>query len=263
MPTPSAPARVAVFDSGVGGLGVLRALRAARPDADVVYVADSAWAPYGALDDATLVERSSRLARHLREHQRADLLVIACNTATAAAIDRLRADHPGWPIVGIEPAIKPAAALTRSGHVGVLATEATLRNARIERLVREHGEGVTIHRQPCPGLADAIERGDHDAVRDLAQRGAAPLREAGCDIVVLGCTHYPFAAPQVAAALGPGVTLVDPAEAVARRAASLLGAHDRGRRGRIELWATGETDALAAFARRHLDLDAPVRTLAF
>jgi glutamate racemase len=251
-----------MFDSGVGGLGVLRVLRAARPDADFVYVADSAWAPYGALDDATLVERSRRLARHLREQQCANLLVIACNTATAAAIDRLREDHPGWPIVGVEPAIKPAAALTRSRHVGVLATEATLRNARIERLVREHGQGVTIHRQPCPGLADAIERGDDAAVQALAQRCAAPLREAGCDVVVLGCTHYPFAAAQIAAALGPGVTLVDPAEAVARRAAALLGAHDPGRHGHVELWATGQTEALAAFARRHLDLDAPVHPLA-
>jgi glutamate racemase len=263
-PTPQLPPavpRVGVFDSGVGGLGVLRALRQALPQADFSYVADSAWAPYGERDERVLVERASHIAAFLRMDG-ADALVIACNTATAAAIDVLRADHPSWPIVGIEPAVKPATALTRTGHVGVLATEATLSSARLRRLVRTHANGVEVHLQACPGLADAIEDGDFEApsVRALVQRHCDPLRRAGCDVVVLGCTHYPFVAPQIAAALGPGVTLLDPAVAVARRAASLLAAAP-GRQGRLSIRTTGDAHRLEAFARRHFDAAVRVEPL--
>lgn len=212
---------VGVFDSGVGGLSVLPALQHALPGAELLYVADSGHAPYGERDDAWLRERCAKVAEFLRS-QGADLMVMACNTATAAAADELRALHPQWPIVGIEPGVKPAAAASTAKRVGVLATESTLRSRRYQRLLAEHGQEVEVVARACTGLAMAIERGDEHLIRQLVEAHTLPLREAQVDVVVLGCTHYPFAATQIRAAMGAEVRLIDTAEAVARRAASLV-----------------------------------------
>lgn len=257
---------IGVFDSGVGGLSVLHALRRALPHAPLLYVADSGHAPYGERDDAHVVERAHRIAGFLRSHG-AQLLVIACNTATAAAAPSLRATHAGWPIVGIEPGVKPAAALTRNGHVGVMATTVTLRSERFRRLLETHGGGATVHLQPCPGLAHAIETGDlasPDLV-ELVQRHTAPLKAAGCDVVVLGCTHYSYAAPLIQAEFGDAVRLVDTADAVARHTATLATrlapASALLNDASIQLWSSGDTARLRAIAARWLGLSCTPRLL--
>lgn len=267
-------AAVGVFDSGVGGLSVLPALRAALPAARLLYVADSGHAPYGERDEGFIVARSLHIAAFLRA-QGARLLVVACNTATAAAVEALRQAHGDIPLVGIEPGLKPAVALTRNGRVGVMATTGTLSSRKFQRLLQAQPPQVRFTLQPCPGLALAIEEGDlHSAaLRAVVQRHCAPLREAGCDVVVLGCTHYPFAAPLIREAL-PGVALVDTAEAVARHTAALAAARLAraadaaspagdavGARPPLQLWSSGDPAQLGAFVRRWLHWDVAARTL--
>lgn len=255
--------RIGVFDSGVGGLSVLRALHRYLPRATLLYAADSGHAPYGERDAAYVVARSRAMTAHLLS-QGAQLLVVACNTATAAAIDTLRADHPDLPIVGVEPGIKPAIALTRNRRVGVMATHATLASERFRRLVATHAGGASLHLQACSGLARAIERGRPDSIEvaGLVEEHTAPLRAAGVDTVVLGCTHYPFAAPLIAAALGPEVTLVDTAEAVARQALRLATALPaQGAAAPAGLWTSGDPNHLRAVAQRWLDFDTAVSPL--
>lgn len=217
--------RLGVFDSGVGGLSVLRDLRRELPHAEMLYLADSGHAPYGERSDAYVAERSHRVAGWLAE-QGIDALVIACNTATAVAAEGLRLAHAALPIVGVEPGLKPAVALAaqragRNGVVGVMATTATLRSAKFLRLLEAHAGDARVHLQPCPGLAHAIET--HDAgspeLLALVETHCAPLRDAGADVVVLGCTHYPLVRDDIGRALGEGVAIVDTAEAVARQAA--------------------------------------------
>ncbi len=257
---PSSSTCIGVFDSGLGGLSVLRAIRRALPAARLLYVADSGHAPYGERDTAFVQERSLVIAEFLRS-QGARLLVVACNTATAAAVQLLRSHHPDWPIVGVEPGIKPAAALTRNGHIGVLATEGTLRSERFRLLAQAHAAHVELHLQPCPGLAAAIEAGDLDAPALLAivRRCCEPLRAAGVDAVVLGCTHYPFIAHHIQAMLGPAVQLIDTADAVARRTADLtdgrpsLPAGSASAGAEVRLWTTGDRQLLADVTRRWLD----------
>jgi glutamate racemase len=255
---------IGVFDSGVGGLSVLPSLRAALPGARLLYVADSGHAPYGERSEEFIVQRSWHIAGFLRA-QGAQLLVVACNTATAAAVEALRQAHGDIPLVGIEPGLKPAVALTRNGRVGVMATTGTLSSRKFQRLLQAQPAQVSFHLQPCPGLALAIERGDLGSaeLQAVVQRYAAPLREAGCDVVVLGCTHYPFAAPLIREAL-PGVTLVDTAEAVARQtarlAAQLPGAAEAGLPP-LQLWSSGDPAQLSAFTRRWLEWQVPPAAL--
>jgi len=220
-PTPS-PC-IGVFDSGVGGLSVLRSLRIEMPDAPLLYVADSAHAPYGERSDAYVLERS----RHIMDHliaQGAIGLVIACNTATAIAVKELRASRPGFPIIGVEPGIKPAVAATRNDRVGVMATPGTIASAKFQALMAAQAADVEVIAQPCPGLARLIEEGDlHSArLRDAVLEHTAPLRAAHVDTVVLGCTHYPFVHHLIAEAMGPEVTIIDTADAVARHARNTL-----------------------------------------
>jgi glutamate racemase len=266
---PYSPLCIGVFDSGVGGLSVLRALRQTMPDAQLLYVADSGFAPYGERDESFVVERSRRIASFLRA-QGARLLVVACNTATAAAVHLLREDDPHWPVVGVEPGVKPAVAASRNKRVGVMATRGTLASEKFRRLIAAHGAGATIVPQACPGLAHAIETGDLDAPELLAliERHCAPLRVAGVDTVVLGCTHYPFVAHHIRAALGPQVQLIDTAEAVAQRTLSLgmslpAAAHTTTTgAGRTNvLWTTGNAAGLARIAGRWLAFECEVGLL--
>lgn len=222
--TPSAMsthASIGVFDSGVGGLTVLRALRTQMPDVPFIYVADSAHAPYGDRSDAFILERSRAISRFLIQAG-ARLIVVACNTATAAAIAALRAEFD-VPFVGIEPGIKPALARSQSRRVGVMATPSTLRSAKFRVLLHTHARQTEPVLQACPGLADAVERGDLQApdLRALIHQCCAPLRAADCETVVLGCTHYPLVAGQIQVELGAQVHLLDTAEPVARQTARL------------------------------------------
>ncbi len=217
----SAVASIGVFDSGVGGLTVLRALHAQLPGVPLIYVADSAHAPYGDRSDAFILDRARHITRFLRD-QGARLIVVACNTATAAAIATLRAEFD-LPFVGIEPGLKPALTHSQTGRVGVMATPSTLRSAKFRALLHAHATQTQPVLQPCPGLADTIERGDLQApdLQALIHHCCAPLRAAACDTVVLGCTHYPLVAPHIQAELGPQVHLLDTAAPVARQAARL------------------------------------------
>jgi glutamate racemase len=214
---------VGVFDSGVGGLSVLRSLRLQLAQAPLLYVADSAHAPYGERSDAYVLDRSRRIMEYLMA-QGAIGLVIACNTATAVAVKELRARWPEFPIIGVEPGIKPAVAMTRSGRVGVMATPKTIASEKFQALMKAQGAGAQIVAQPCPGLARLIEEGDLNSpqMREAVREHTAPLRAAGVDTVVLGCTHYPFVRHLIEEAMGPGVQIVDTADAVARHAKNTL-----------------------------------------
>lgn len=257
-----------MFDSGLGGLSVLRALHARLPLADLTYVADSGHAPYGEREGEFILSRSQRICDFLAA-RKVDAIVVACNTATAAAIHVLRQNHPGLPIVGVEPGVKPAVASSANKRIAVLATPSTLASDKYKRLIEQHGAGATIVAQPCPGLAREIEAGqlDSPALRDLVERFAAPLRQAQVDTAVLGCTHYPFVAPLFQQALGPGVSILDTSEAVAQHTAHLCehrpAAHpasdaDRPTGGAIELFSSADPQHLATVARRWLGIEGQV-----
>jgi glutamate racemase len=241
---------IGVFDSGVGGLSVLRALRARLPHEHFVYVADSAHAPYGDRSPGYVLTRAAAVAGFLAS-MRAKALVIACNTASVLAAARLRALH-AMPIVAMEPAIKPAALGTRTGVVLVLATTRTARSPSVARLCRSHGQGVRIIVQACPGLAEQVERGDlrGSATRRLLRRFLRAGIDAGADRIVLGCTHYAFLADEIAAIAGPAVTLVEPSDAIARQLARVLGAAEAvpaAETGAMTYFTSGSTPQLRAF----------------
>ncbi len=207
---------IGVFDSGVGGLSVLHHIRATLPDARLIYVADSAHVPYGDKPANYITQRSHTLTDFLI-NQGVEAIVIACNTATAAAAASLRSQHQ-LPIIGMEPAVKPAVAATQSGVVGVLATIGTLESARFAALLGRYGEEVEIVTQGCPGLVEQVERGElnSDRTRELITRYTAPLLARGADTLILGCTHYPFLAPLIREVIGDDITLIDTGAAVAR-----------------------------------------------
>jgi glutamate racemase len=247
---PKASAQIGVFDSGLGGLSVLRALMAAMPGARFLYVADSAYAPYGERDTEEVTRRSLRITEFLVASG-AFGVVVACNTATAAAIDALRTQHPRLPIVGIEPGLKPAVAATRNGRIGVMATPATLSSKRFDQLHQAQAQGSFVLRQPCPGLADLIEQGDLDApsVIDAVKRFCEPLQRAEVDTVVLGCTHYPLVAHHIQAALGAHVQLIDTAHAVARHASQRFGVAATHITTSLRLLTTGNAAQRAALEK--------------
>ena len=213
---------IGVFDSGVGGLSVLRAIRAALPHEHLVYVADSGHAPYGDQSEAHITQRTLSVGDWLAA-QGVKAITIACNTATVVAAKSLR-EQTHLPVVAIEPAIKPAVAMTRSGVVGVLATRQTVQSASVARLVELYGADKRILLQGCPGLVAQVERADlHSADTEaLLRQFITPLIEQGADTLVLGCTHYPFLRDLIQRVAGEGVTLLDPAEAVARELARRL-----------------------------------------
>ncbi|HAF45829.1 MAG: glutamate racemase [Sideroxydans sp. GWF2_59_14] len=208
---------IGVFDSGVGGLSVLKHIRATLPDANLIYVADSGHVPYGDKSPAYIEARSIALTRFLVS-QGAEAIVIACNTATAAAAHSLRVKFSKLPIVAMEPAVKPAVAATRSGVVGVLATVGTLESARFAALLEKYGGKVKIVTQGCPGLVEVVERGDlhSNEARRLIERYTEPLLKHSADTLILGCTHYPFLAPLIHEVVGDEVALIDTGAAVAR-----------------------------------------------
>ncbi len=214
---------IGLFDSGVGGISVLREVQKLLPGEKLIYYADSGHCPYGGKPREEIISRACAITEFLLG-QGAKLIVVACNTATIAAVEHLRATYP-VPFVGMEPAVKPAVAHTRSGVVGVLATGAALAGEKFHNLVAKHAhEGVRMITQPCPGLVECVERGDLDGQepRRLVTQYTEPLLRAGADTLVLGCTHYPFLRPLIAEIVGPEVTLLDTGEAVARQTRRLL-----------------------------------------
>lgn len=247
----SSPSSLGIFDSGVGGLSVLAALRRQLPGHPLLYLADSAHAPYGDRDTPHVLRRSQRIVEHL-VGQGARLVIVACNTATALAIDQLRRDFPEVDFVGVEPGVKPAALASAAKRIAVMATPATLASPRYADLVARHAPGCEVHPVPCAGLAAAIEQGEagRDEVERLLDRYCAPLNMLGADTVVLGCTHYPFVAERIASRLQPGIALLDTADAVARRTATLLGqlAPPSARPATLHLQTTGDPALLTRMA---------------
>lgn len=244
MNPPTETASIGVFDSGVGGLSVLREIRRLLPVENLIYVADSAHVPYGEKSRAFVEQRAVAISQFLIA-QGAKVIVVACNTATSAAIATLRARFP-LPIVGVEPALKPAADVTRSGIIGVLATRATLRGAKFHQLQERVASNVLVQMQACEGWVEQVESGDLTGpkVRALVERQVLPLIERGADTLVLGCTHYPFLVPLIREVAGPDVHVIDPSQAVARELkrrmerANLLSAAKEN--GRENFWTTGD-----------------------
>jgi glutamate racemase len=261
---------VGVFDSGVGGLSVLRALRAELPQVHFVYLADNAHAPYGEQASQMVLDRALRLTERLRSEYKIDGLVVACNTATALAIDELRHTHRDLPFIGVEPALKPAAALTRNSHIGVLATRGTVHSTRfaqlLHRVTDEPQRPLHVRIQPCDGLAHAIERADPVAIRErarfhLSQLHAQEPHRPPIDTLVLGCTHYPFASDILQALCGAGVQLVETGEAVARRTRAVLSLEAAAAGtgpGSVTLLSTGDHRPLEQAASRWLGMSAQV-----
>lgn len=239
----SGAAPVAVFDSGLGGLSVLREIRSALPAEDLLYLADSAFCPYGPRPLEEVRARTLEIGAWLRTRG-AKLLVVACNTASGAALEALREALP-IPVVGMEPAVKPAVRDTRAGRIGVLATEGTLASDRFARLLRDHAGGVEVVARPGTGLVEMVEEGEFEGAgaRAALEPVLAPFREAAVDTVVLGCTHYPFLSDAIAEVLGPEVRLVDSAPAIARQTRRVLQEREmlaEGGMGRVRILTTGD-----------------------
>lgn len=256
----SSKAPVGVFDSGVGGLSVLRALRAELPHEDFVYLADAGFAPYGERGDDHVITRTRIVAERLLQEHQVKALVLACNTATAAAIDLMRAAYPHLPLVGVEPALKPALALSKTRRIGVIGTRGTLGSAKVRLLhdaLKDQAEFIFV---PCDGLADAIQNEDAGQVAELCARymralGSFGSEEGQIDTLVLGCTHYPFAQQQLAAHAGEQVTMIETGGPVARQTRRLLQAADLLKtegQGQVTLLTTGSPQVLEAAARRWL-----------
>ncbi|OGO29410.1 MAG: glutamate racemase [Chloroflexi bacterium RBG_16_52_11] len=215
-----------VFDSGVGGLSVMRAIRQALPAEAVIYLADQAHVPYGPRSLEEVRSFSAEITRFFLS-QGVKLVVVACNAASAAALHHLRQAFPDLPFVGMEPAVKPAAETTRSGVVGVLATPATFQGALYASVIERFAQGVTVLQHTCPGLVARIEANDLNSgeTRQILEQALRPMLAQGIDTVVLGCTHYPFVIPLILEIVGPGVRVIDPAPAVARQVERLMEAN--------------------------------------
>jgi glutamate racemase len=265
--SPSGACPIGVFDSGVGGLSVLKALRAELPGENFAYLADQGFAPYGERADAFIIERARVITRYLFAQHHIKLLVIACNTATAAAIQTLREEFPALPIVGVEPAIKPAVALSHTKRIGVMATRATLNSTKFRALLASLADQAAFECQPCDGLADAIERQDTSKIIALCADYTGAMGQFGTqkgelDTVVLGCTHYPFAKEHLAKLLGPDIRLLDNGEPVARQTRRLIaGAQNTAIQGGLTLLTTGDASTLHRAAAQWLAILSPVDTV--
>ncbi|WP_395685915.1 glutamate racemase [Caenimonas koreensis] len=253
-------APIGVFDSGLGGLSVLRALRAELPGEHFIYFADTGNAPYGERSDEFIAARSLEIARHLHDDHGAKALVVACNTATASAIHLIRQTYAHLPVVGVEPGLKPAIAASQTKRIGVLATRGTLASAKFRALHLSLANQASFQLQPCDGLADAIERGDTALVDELSERYVDALGTVGSgpgevDTLVLGCTHYPLVMERFAQLAGSQVRLIETGAPVARHTRFVLegaGLLAQQGPGELSLLTTGDLVALQAAAARWL-----------
>lgn len=256
---------IGVFDSGVGGLSVLREIRRELPGEDLLYVADSRHAPYGNKSRQAIEARSIAIIEFLLSRN-AKAIVVACNTATSAAVETLRARF-SVPIVAMEPAVKPAAETTRSGVIGVLATGGTLSSSNFARLHERFGAEVDILVQACPGLVEQVEAGDLSGTgtRLLIEKYLAPLLAQQADTLVLGCTHYPFLVPLIQEIAGPTVDIINPAPAVARelrrRLANAGLLSGKSRSGTEQFWSSATPEAAQPVIAQLWEVDIEMQNL--
>lgn len=255
-------ASIGVFDSGVGGLSVLRHLRAQLPAEQFIYFADQGHVPYGSRSAQEIIQFSQGITQFFLQLN-VKAMVIACNTASAAALSLLRRQF-GLPFIGMEPAVKPAAEQTKSGKVGILATGGTFASDRYARLTAKYAQGVTVWEDPCLGLVSEIEAGNLNtsAVHHILGEALAPMLVAGVDTIVLGCTHYPFVLPIVEKLVGTAVTIIDPAPAVARQTGVVLRQRnllaDSCQSGGVRFITSGAADPFADQIKRLLGLEGVV-----
>lgn len=262
----SADQPIGMFDSGVGGLSVLRAVRQELPGEDVLYLGDQAHIPYGTKSKSQIQTFADGITRFLLA-QGVKLIVVACNAASAASLGYLRKTFTKAAFVGMEPAVKPAAETTKTGKVGVLATPTTFAGELYASLVERFTRGVEIYKDTCPGLVEQIEAGKltDPKTRAILVKALAPMLAAGIDTVVMGCTHYPFVIPLIEAITGPEVRTIDPAPAVARQARrmlvqrALLNPQTNG--GSVQFYTSGDTEALSALLPKLLGETGPVHQL--
>ena len=250
---------IGVFDSGVGGLSVLRHLQAQLPTEQFIYLADQGHVPYGSRSAQEIIRFSQGITQFFLQ-LKAKAIVIACNTASAAALTLLRRQF-NVPFVGMEPAVKPAAQQTQSGKVGILATGGTFASARYARLTDKYAQGVSVWEDPCVGLVPEIEAGrlDSPEAKRILQEALAPMLQSGVDTVVLGCTHYPFVLPLVTEIIGKAVPIIDPAPAVARQTGVVLRQHqllaDPSQVGGMRFITTGAAESYARQIEQLLGLE--------
>ena len=245
---------IGIFDSGLGGLTVFEDIQALLPHERLVYVADSAFAPYGSKDNDTVLSRAQQIADYLVEQHHIKALVVACNTATAAAIQTLR-DKLDIPVVGMEPAIKPAVAMTDSGVVGVLATENTLKSDKFSGLLDKHQHQARIIIQPCFGLVEAIEQGalETESTKRLLSTYVQPMLDEGADTFVLGCTHYPWIEPVLRALVGERAHIISTGAAVARQVRKQVSDVAGKLPGEVSFYTSGDVVLVGALASRLLE----------
>lgn len=242
----SANHSIGIFDSGVGGLSVLREIREQMPYENIIYFGDQGHVPYGARLMEEIQKFSEGITRFLLE-QDAKIIVVACNTASAAALKYLREVFPDVSFVGMEPAVKPAAEVTKTGKVGVLATPATFQGALYASVVERFGSDVELFQHTCPGLVSQIEKGELDAqrTREILEDALLPMLGKNIDTVVLGCTHYPFVIPLIEQIVGVDVRVIDPAPSVAKQTKRLLEAADcinhSAESGQVQFFTSGDT----------------------
>ncbi|MBL7963030.1 MAG: glutamate racemase [Flavobacteriales bacterium] len=254
---------VGIFDSGIGGLTVARAIKQALPRERLLYFGDNVHVPYGERSEEELLLFSEEITRFLLDRG-AKLIVIACNTATSAALRTLRERMPDVTFIGMEPAVKPAAEHTRTGVVGVLATIATVKGASLASIVERFAQGVEVIQQAAPGLVRRIEAGEFDtAETESMLRGwLEPMKKRGIDALVLGCTHYPLVRPAIERILGPDIRIIDPAPAIARRVEQVLDEQDLlaalGQAGDLECHTSGDADLFRSMLV-HIGLEGTVQ----
>lgn len=245
--SPDSP--IGIFDSGVGGISVLRAIRQQMPEESIVYFGDQGHVPYGSRSVAQIQSFSEAITRFLLDRA-AKIIVVACNTASAAALKHLRGRFPEIQFIGMEPAVKPAAERTQTGKVGVLATPATFQGALYASVVERFANGVELFQDTCPGLVQQIEAGNlsGEGTRQILEAALLPMLEQNIDTVVLGCTHYPFVIPLIQEIAGGKVRVIDPAPAVAKQTGRLLEAigmrNMTGSRGSVRFYTSGDPDVL-------------------
>lgn len=257
---------IGLFDSGVGGLSVLRSIRQELPHQDLIFLADQAHVPYG-IRSLEEIQGFAKAITSFLLTQGCRLIVVACNTASAAALKILRQSYPDVPFIGMEPAVKPAAEQTHSRVVGVLATPATFQSRLYASVVKRFGKGVILLQDTCPGLVSQIEKGDLDGpiTRHILEQAIQPMLEKGIDMIVLGCTHYPFVIPLIQDIVGDKVRVIDPAPAVAHQTLRMMERHhiqtsSQGS-GSLAWFTSAQPDRLASFIKKTLGLSSQVGKL--
>lgn len=251
---------IGIFDSGLGGLTIWRELQHQAPDINCLYLADQAHLPYGPRSEAEIRNFCEQITLAMRDAG-AELIVLACNTASAAALHHLREHYPEQAFVGMEPAVKPAALHTQTGIVGLMATEGTLRGKLLKNTSDQFAGDVEIISSACPGLAQAIEaQATEDELLDQLREHLAPMVNAGADTVVLGCTHYPLISKQISQVLGAETRLIDPSAAVARQVLRLWPKPRRTQRSEHRFASTGDAQRLGRFLQAQWNYSAKVES---